>query len=71
MESDRTVDLTDILDSSHENKWVAISADYRSVVAAGERLQDLMLQVAGKDVIFHRVMPHDVSFAPSAQNCEI
>jgi hypothetical protein len=30
-----------------------------------------MHHVAGKNVIFHRVMPHDVSFAPSAQDCEI
>lgn len=65
MEDDiQSVDLGDIVDSSHENKWVAITPDYKKVLAASERLSDLMRQVADKDVIFHRVLPHDVSFAP-------
>jgi hypothetical protein len=64
MADTQLIDLADILDVSHENKWVAITPDYRRVVAASERLPDLMRQVAGKDVIFHRVLPHDVSFVP-------
>jgi hypothetical protein len=64
MEDVLPFDLADILDSSHENKWVAITADYKRVLAASDNLTDLMRQMADKDVIFHRILPHDVSFAP-------
>lgn len=64
MEEVQTIDLADVLDSSHENKWVALTPDYRRVVSTAERLPDLIDQVGDKDVIFHRVLPHDVSFVP-------
>jgi hypothetical protein len=66
--SDRAqpVHLDEILDASHENKWVAIAADYHRVLAAADSLPQLMQQMAGQDVIFHRVLPRDVSFAPIA-----
>jgi hypothetical protein len=66
MEQAQLIDLADIIDTSHENKWVAIAPDYRSVLAASESLPELMRTVAGRDAIFHRVLPHDVSFAPIA-----
>jgi hypothetical protein len=66
MEQSREIDLADILDASHENKWVAITPDYQRVVAAAESLHQLMREVADQDVIFHRVIPHDVSFVPTA-----
>jgi hypothetical protein len=65
-EKEHDRDLSKILDASHENKWVAIASDYSHVVAAAETLRDLMRSVSDKTVIFHRVLPHDVSFAPSA-----
>ncbi len=64
-QTDELVDLSDILDASHENKWVAIAPDYRQVIAAADRLDQLIRQVGDQNVIFHRVLPHDVSFAPA------
>jgi predicted RNase H-like HicB family nuclease len=61
-----TMDLSAILDSSHENKWVAIAPDYSKVIAAADTLRDLMRSVSTKDAIYHRVLPRDVNFAPAA-----
>jgi hypothetical protein len=66
MEQRQDVDLTDILDASHEDKWVAIAPDYARVVAAADSLPQLMQEVADQDVVFHRVLPSGVSFVPSA-----
>ena len=60
------IDLSDILDTSHENKWVAIAPDYRSVLAAADTLAELIPEVPDQNAIFHRVLPHDVSFAPAS-----
>ena len=68
MEADQVaaIDLSGILDSSHENRWVAIAPDYSRILETADSLGDLMQSVKDKDAIFHRVLPHDVSFAPSA-----
>ncbi len=58
-------DLSAILDASQENKWVAIAPDYSRVIAAADTLRELMAS-APATAILHRVLPHDVSFAPSA-----
>ena len=59
-------DLSDIIDGSHENKWVAIAPDYSRVLGAADTLRILMTSIADKDAIYYRVLPHDVSFAPAA-----
>ena len=59
------IDLSDIIDASHENKWVAIAPDYSRVIAAAGTLRDLMRSVTDKGAIFHRIIPHDVSFVPT------
>jgi hypothetical protein len=64
-EQAQPIDLNDILDTSHENKWVALSPDYRRVLGVSDKLADLMRRIAQRDAIFHRVLPHD-SFAPIA-----
>jgi len=64
-EADSIIDLSDVLDSSHENKWVAIAPDYRAVLAAADTLSELMRKIGDRKAIFHRVLPHDVSFAPA------
>jgi Family of unknown function (DUF5678) len=58
------IDLSNILDNSYENKWIAIAPDYSKVIAAADTLRDLMRSVANNDAVFHRVLPRDVSFAP-------
>jgi hypothetical protein len=59
-------DLSDIIDASHEDKWVAIAPDYSRVIGAADTLRILMTSIADKDAIYYRVLPHDVSFAPAA-----
>jgi hypothetical protein len=59
-------DLSLILDSSHENKWVAIASDYSRVIHAADSLRDLLRSVSDTTAIFCKVLPHDVCFAPSA-----
>jgi hypothetical protein len=61
----KAFDLSDLLDRSHENKWVAFAPDYSEVVAASESLLDLDKLVAGKTsfVIAHSptmrsLLPH-------------
>ncbi|MDO8576030.1 MAG: DUF5678 domain-containing protein [bacterium] len=61
-----TINLSTILKSSHENKWVAIAPDYSKVIAAADTLRDLMRSVGTKDAIYHRVLPRDVNFVPAA-----
>ncbi len=58
------IDLSEILNASHENKWVAIAPDYSRVLAAADILGKLMHSIKNSDAIFHRVLPRDVSFAP-------
>ena len=59
-----TVDLSRVLNRTHENKWVALTPDYSEVVAASEDLVKLDKEVAGRDVVYHRVLPANVIFAP-------
>jgi hypothetical protein len=58
--------LSAIIDASHENKWVAIAPDYSHVINSSNNLADLMRAVNDKDAIFHRVLPRNVSFVPTA-----
>ena len=63
---EQVLDISSIVDASHQNKWVAIAPDYSRVVAAADTLQSLMRTVADEDVVFHKVLPRGVSFAPLA-----
>ena len=67
VEQVQSIDLSGILNSSHENKWVAIAPDYSRVLAASNELKDLMHTIKDGNAIFHRVLPHEVSFAPFAK----
>lgn len=44
--------LSDIIDASHENKWVAIAPDYSRVIGAADTLRILMTSIADKDAIY-------------------
>jgi hypothetical protein len=59
-------DLSELLDASHENKWVAIASDYSRVIAAAETLRQLFRMVSDHTAVFYRVLPRGVSFAPLA-----
>lgn len=54
------VDLTKILTKEHEQKWVALSRDNKTVVAFDDDLIALDKLVGGKDVVFMKVPPSDV-----------
>ena len=58
--------LSNIIDASHENKWVAIAADYSKVIAASDSLRELVHSVKDDGAIYHRVLPRDAGFAPVA-----
>lgn len=58
--------LSKILKSSHENKWVAISHDYKKVVAFADNLVDLDKKIKNPmEVVYTRILAKDVSFAPA------
>lgn len=63
-ENGNAIDLSEILDSSHENKWIAIAPDYSRVIATADTLRDLLRSVTTEGAIYHRVLPREVSFVP-------
>jgi hypothetical protein len=67
----KTLDLSTLLDHTHENKWVAFAPDYSQVVAASESLTTLDKLVAGKNVVFTGCFPTARSLLPHPLACEI
>lgn len=50
-----------------ENKWVALSSDYRKVLSSGDNLKSVVQGLSENDkkvAIFHKVIPS--GFAPHA-----
>jgi hypothetical protein len=64
--NDHSQALPHLLTVAHENKWVAIASDYSHVIYTADSLRDLLRAVPDKTAILYKVLPHDVSFAPSA-----
>jgi len=54
--------------SKYANKWIALTADRKKVVASAKNINDLDKKVRtlkkSQDVIYHRVLPIDGSYAP-------
>ena len=51
----------------YENQWVALTLDYRRVVAHGKTLKDTIAVLnphQREAVIFHKVLPFNISYAP-------
>lgn len=66
METSR--DLSKIL-QNHENKWVALSPDYKEVVADGDSLAEVESKLKPDEVrrvVFHKVSPFNSVFIPTA-----
>ena len=53
-----------ILKNIHQNKWVALSRDYKKVIDFSKNLTALNKRIGNKDVVFIRVLPKDLIFAP-------
>jgi hypothetical protein len=62
---DVTIDLSRVIDASHENKWVALASDYSRVIASAKTLYELLEKALDENVIYYKVLPRDVSFAPA------
>jgi len=56
-------DLSKIL-KPFENKWVALTVDNQKVVASGGTLSEVALKIKKKKVVFMKVFPFNVSYAP-------
>jgi len=59
----KNYDLTKILGKTHENKWVALSPDYKKVVGSSVKLVRLQKSVGKKEAVYMFVSPSDVHFA--------
>ena len=59
------IDLSRVLDQSHENKWVAIAPDYSRVIGSADSLRELLRSVSNPDAILHRALPSNATFAPA------
>ena len=60
-------DLGKIL-RNFENQWVALSPDYKKVVASGESLNEVESKLKPDEVrkvVFHKVPPLDSVFIPT------
>ena len=51
------------LGKTHENKWVALSADRKKVVASSISLKTLKEKIGNTKVVYTRILPADTSFA--------
>jgi Family of unknown function (DUF5678) len=52
----------------YENQWVALTPDYRQVIASGETLDEVESRVEGKDLthlVFFKVPRFDAVFIPA------
>lgn len=50
----------------HSDKWVALSKSGKKVLASADTLDALATRVDKAKVVFMRVLPGDVNFAPRA-----
>jgi hypothetical protein len=56
-------DLTKVLNKSHENKWVALSSDYKKVLGSSENLIELTKAITDKSAVYLKVPPSDAVYA--------
>jgi hypothetical protein len=66
--ADRKKYLGEVL-ANYENKWVALSADYRRVLAAGGSLKEVDGKLTASErieAVFHKVLPFDAVYVPHA-----
>ncbi|PJC28968.1 hypothetical protein CO053_01785 [Candidatus Shapirobacteria bacterium CG_4_9_14_0_2_um_filter_40_11] len=63
----KPVDLSKKL-RAYENKWVALSFDYRKIFSSGKTLEEAIEKLKRKsreDVVFLKVLPFDMAYVPS------
>lgn len=57
------VDLRRVLKKEMENKWAALSSDYKKVFGFSDDLASLTQKMGTREVVYMKVLPSDVSFA--------
>lgn len=70
MESLSPMDFTKVLKKEYVGKWVALSQDYKQVVAVGDSMKKVSEDATEKgfpQAILHKVLPFDQGFIPSVQ----
>lgn len=63
----KSIDLSKKL-RAYENKWVALSLDYRQVFSSGKTLEEAIKNLKKKrkeEVIFMKVFPFDMAYVPT------
>lgn len=55
--------LSKILKEEHGGKWIAISSDYKSVVAFSQNLSELRKDIGKKKVVYIKALPNDTAYA--------
>jgi hypothetical protein len=51
----------------YAGQWVALSPDYRRIVAHGTGLKEVVAALPATDrarVVYHKVLPHDMDYSP-------
>ncbi len=57
------IDLSTVLKREHENKWVALSDDYKKVIDFSDNLEHLTERVGVENVVYIKVPIFGISYA--------
>lgn len=52
-----------VLKKQHANKWVALSADYKKLLAVGANLSDVLKKAGSDEKVVMKVLPN-LGYAP-------
>ncbi|KKT14842.1 MAG: hypothetical protein UV94_C0006G0006 [Parcubacteria group bacterium GW2011_GWC1_43_30] len=55
-----------VLKKQHINKWVALSADYKKLIAVGDSLSAVLKKAKQPDKVVMKVLP-DLGYAPASR----
>ena len=58
--------LSKILRKEHTNKWVALSTNYKKLLAVGDTLAEVLKKTGNAEVAVMQVLP-DIGYAPHSR----
>jgi hypothetical protein len=56
-----------LITKAHENKWVALSIDYKKILASSESLVSLKKKIGQAKAVFMHVLPANLGYAPNVR----
>lgn len=56
-----------LITKAHENKWVALSVDYKKLLGSSESLISLKKKIGKVKAVFMHVLPADLGYAPNVR----